>query len=322
MKTRIIITGGSGFIGTNLVQFYLDRGWEVINLDCSPPRNTAHSDCFRQINLLNASELVQAVKLFAPDYLIHLAARTDLNEKHDIQEYAANIQGITNIITACNNCENLKRVIFTSSMLVCRFGYVPKNEYDYAPNTLYGKSKVLTEKEIRQSNIRPEWLIIRPTSIWGPWFDVPYKNFFNVVLNEKFFHPGHRAGTATYGFVGNSVYQIDQLLMSKKEKIQGRIFYIGDSPPYNLSKWADEIAIVASLKKPIIIPYFIVRLAALLGDFLIIVKLPFPLTSFRLMNMTTDNIIDITATEAIAGQSPFALHSAIQETLKWMRDEG
>lgn len=39
MTTRIIITGGSDFIGTNLVQFYLDRGWEVINLDCSPSRN-------------------------------------------------------------------------------------------------------------------------------------------------------------------------------------------------------------------------------------------------------------------------------------------
>lgn len=319
---KIVIAGGSGFIGTNLVQYYLDRGWEVINLDCSPPRNSAHSDCFRQVNLLDASELVQAVKSFAPDYLVHLAARTDLNEKYDIQGYAANIQGIPNIITACNNCENIKRVIFTSSMLVCRFGYAPKNENDYTPNTLYGESKVLTEKAIRQSNIRPEWLIIRPTSIWGPWFDVPYKNFFNVVLNGKFFHPGHRAGTATYGYVGNSAYQIDQLLMAKKENIQGRIFYIGDSPPNNLSEWADEIAAIAGLKKLVTIPYFIVRTVALLGDFLTIVKFPFPLTSFRLMNMTTDNIIDISATEAIVGQSPFSRLAAIQETLKWMRNEG
>ena len=32
-------------------------------------------------------------------------------------------------------------------MLVCKIGYYPKNEYDFAPNTLYGESKVLTAKE-------------------------------------------------------------------------------------------------------------------------------------------------------------------------------
>lgn len=322
MKTKIIITGGSGFIGTNLVQFYLDRDWDVINLDIAPPRNIAHLDYFRQINILNSSELIRIVKLFSPDYFIHLAARTDLNETHDIQEYDVNIQGITNIIAACNNSENIKRVIFTSSMLVCKFGYAPKNEDDYNPNTLYGESKVLTEKKIRQSNINPDWLIVRPTSIWGPWFDVPYKNFFNVILTKRFFHPGNRAGTATYGYVGNSIYQIDKLLMADKEKVQGRVFYIGDSPPTNLSEWASEIAVIAGLKKPITIPYFIVRLAALFGDLLSVVKLPFPLTSFRLMNMTTNNIIDITDTEILVGQPPFSLYAAIQETLKWMRNEG
>ncbi len=40
---RVLITGGAGFIGTNLVQLYLDKGDEVLSLDLEPPRDAAHA---------------------------------------------------------------------------------------------------------------------------------------------------------------------------------------------------------------------------------------------------------------------------------------
>ena len=164
MKNKIIITGGSGFIGTNVVQHYLDKGWEVLSLDRNKPKNPEHAQYFRSIDLLNRTDLIEATKQFSPTYLIHLAARTDLDETNDIKGYAANIQGVQNVIDACDQCSKLKRVIFASSMLVCRFGYIPKDEFDYSPNTLYGESKVLTEKIIRDSDMKHEWTIVRPTT--------------------------------------------------------------------------------------------------------------------------------------------------------------
>ena len=64
--------------------------------------------------------------------------------------------------------------LITSSQLVCRPGYVPKNYEDYAPHTLYGQSKVQTELITRAWKGAPcPWTLIRPTSIWGPWFHIP-----------------------------------------------------------------------------------------------------------------------------------------------------
>ena len=62
---KIIIIGGSRFIGTNLVQYYFGRrSWKVINLDCLPPRNSKHLDYYREIDILNESGLIQAIKSF------------------------------------------------------------------------------------------------------------------------------------------------------------------------------------------------------------------------------------------------------------------
>lgn len=319
MMKRIVITGGSGFIGTNLVQFYLDRNWDVLNLDCCAPRNRKHSDYFRETNILVYESLVDTIRSFNPDFLIHLAARTDLNETLNLSGYDANIEGVRNIIAACNDCKNIKRIIFASSMLVCKFGHAPNNEYDYSPNTLYGESKVLSEKIVREANISAEWLIVRPTSIWGPWFDTPYKNFFDVVLSGLFFHPGTRSGTSTYGFVGNTVYQINQLLLANGPSVQGHVFYLGDCPPSNLSDWANEIVEIAGKRKIKAIPYWFFFAAACVGDVLSSFKISFPLTGFRLRNITTNNILNVSSTQKLAPHPPFSRAEGTRETINWLR---
>jgi nucleoside-diphosphate-sugar epimerase len=130
---------------------------------------------------------------------VHLGARTDLGETEDIQGYDANIQGVKNLIDAINATPSVTRVLFASSMLVCKFGYRPQSDNDYCPDTLYGQSKVKTENIIRQTKLSAEWAIIRPTSIWGPWFAEPYLNFFQMIVAGRFVHPGRKAGNATFG---------------------------------------------------------------------------------------------------------------------------
>lgn len=64
---------------------------------------------------------------------------------------------------------SVKHLIITSTQYVYRPGMdLPKNDADYNPHTKYGESKVINEKDIRTSNIKYSWTIIRPTNIWGP----------------------------------------------------------------------------------------------------------------------------------------------------------
>lgn len=313
---KIIVTGGSGFIGTNVLQNYINKGDTILSIDKVRPKKKEHLDCFAQIDIENYSLLEAAFVDFKPDYIIHLAARTDLDGKN-LEEYSANIKGVENVLKAAAKVQGLKKILITSSMLVCHTGYYPKDQFDYAPTTLYGESKVKTENIVWANKPICDWAILRPTSIWGPWFGVPYRNFFDMVKARRYFHIGHKSCTKTYGYVGNAVYQIDQILMNDTRDENNKVFYIGDEPPIFIEEWANEIAKELGFKVPRM-PMPLLRCAGWFGDFISLFGIHFPMTSFRLKNMTTDNIIDLKNTYAIAPNPPYSRIEGVKMTLEWM----
>lgn len=314
---RILITGASGFIGVNLLANFLEKGYTVKNIDLLKPPINDHFKYWTEVDITDYNSFQTAVLDFEPNYIVHLAARTDLNGK-SIHDYTANTIGVANLMKIVKNLHDLKKVIITSSMLVCHAGYYPKTQLDYSPSTFYGQSKVITEQNVWANEPDCDWAIIRPTSIWGPWFREPYRNFFDMLIAHCYFHIGHMGCTKTYGYIGNAVYQIEQILFSKTIEKGNKVFYVGDEPATNIEEWANEIASKLNyhVKR---MPLFLLRLAAMVGDFLKLLGIRFPMTSFRLKNMTTDNIIDLSNTYAIAPHPPYERIEGIQETLKWMR---
>ena len=317
---KILITGASGFIGTNLLQYYLDKGnVDVLNIDVTRPRNSAHSKYWKKVDICDLKSLEEVILSYAPDFIIHLAARTDILGKN-IQDYPANTIGISNIVEASNNCIGLKKLILASSMLVNSVGYIPKSMLDYCPPNAYGESKVKTEEIIKNANIRCDYVVIRPTSIWGPWFDT-YRNFFELISKGMYSHIGRKRIYKTYGFIGNAVKEIDGLLMADTSNLsfEERIFYIGDYDYYNLNDWADEIASIYG-KKNKCFPFFLIKFAALVGDVLKMFNISFPMTSFRLKNMTTNNKVDLSHTRDYVPNLPFTRDAANLITIEWIKN--
>lgn len=141
-----------------------------------------------------------------------------------------------------------------------------------------------------------------------------------MVLAHRYFHIGHRGCTKTYGYVGNSVYQIKEILLNPTTNRENKVFYIGDNPPYNIEEWANEISHEIN-HRIIRMPLPLLKLTAFCGDMLRKLGIAFPMTSFRLRNMTTDNVMDLSNTSELAPHPPYSRIEGIKNTLVWIRNQ-
>jgi nucleoside-diphosphate-sugar epimerase len=319
---KVLITGGSGFIGTNLVNRFLHRPeTAVLSIDIKPAVHPGHADTYRHIDIRDREELTEAFCSFQPDVVVHLAARTDLDGA-SLDEYRANTAGVENVIDAVSAAGSVKRCIFCSSKLVCKNGYCPRDDQDYCPDTLYGESKVLGEKIVRNSTkLKCEWCLVRPTSIWGPWLGIPYRGFFQAVARKRYFHPGSIDPPKGFGYVGNVIHQIVTLLDAPAEQIVGKTFYLSDYQEYTIRQWADTISMKLHGTRVRAIPTPVVRAAAVCGDLAKAfgMKNP-PLTSFRLRNMWQDTAaIPLDSMKEISGPLPYTMEQGVDETVDWMK---
>ena len=319
---RVLVTGGSGFIGTNLIDSFLTDGWEVLSFDRDNPRDPRHAPLFRMGDIRDGDALEKTVRDFRPSHVVHLAARCDLDGA-SLTDYDANTTGVQNMIDAIRASGSVERAIFASTRYVHRTEVFPKRDDEYSPFTLYGQSKVETERIVRTSGLEIPWLLIRPTSIWGPWFRIPYRMFFDTVRRGLYVHPKGLHISKSYGFVGNVVHQIRQFLTVDAAKVNGRTFYVSDDDNMDVLQFA--LSIQKAFNAPPIrqVPLFVMKTLATAGDVLKRFGMSNPpLTSFRLNNLLTPMHYDMSATRAVAGSAPYSLDAGVANTVDWILQHG
>lgn len=319
---RVFVTGGSGFIGTNLIDSFLSDSWEILSFDQDEVRDSRHRPLLRKGDIRNRDTLLKAVSDFRPTHVVHLAARCDLDGAA-LSDYDANMTGVRNMIDAIRAVGSVQRVVFASTRYVHRTEVFPTREDDYSPFTRYGESKVETERIVRTSGLEAPWVLIRPTSIWGPWFRIPYRGFFDTVRRGFYVHPKGRHISKSYGYVGNVVHQIRRFLDVDSALVNRRTFYVSDDDNMDVLQFAHSIQ--KAFKAPPVreVPLPVLKSIALAGD--VLKKLGMsnpPLTSFRLRNLLTPMHYDLSATTAVAGRAPYSLDDGVRLTCDWILRHG
>ncbi len=121
--TRAVVTGGAGFIGSNLVNRLIDEGTEVLVVDdlssgslsrLAEPRRRGRVH-FHQIDV-RAPELREAFIGFAPEVVFHLAAQIDVRASvaDPVADASVNVLGTINVLLAARD-SGAERVVFASS---------------------------------------------------------------------------------------------------------------------------------------------------------------------------------------------------------------
>ena len=164
---KIIVTGGSGFIGSSIVD-NLSKNHEVKIFDFKKPKNLNNE--FLQGDIKNLEEVVNSIK--DCDVVIHLAATLGVihTEKNPVLTLDTNTGGTKNVLEACR-INKIKKIIFTSSSEV--YGEpvkIPMDENDKPiPITTYGISKFAAEEYIKaySKNYGLEYTMFRLFNVYG-----------------------------------------------------------------------------------------------------------------------------------------------------------
>lgn len=174
---RAFVTGASGFLGANLVRRLIESGAEVHALHRPSSDLWRLQDVRTRITLHRADirspdELRKVLRLVAPEFIFHLAARGVSRSDSDRRElFEANVVGTANLLEA-SNALDYERFIHVGASSEYGSNALPMSESDcLEPVTAYGASKAAATLLCRQF-ARSEGrrlVILRPFSVYGPW---------------------------------------------------------------------------------------------------------------------------------------------------------
>jgi nucleoside-diphosphate-sugar epimerase len=314
------VTGSSGLIGRWTCDTLVKDGHLVLGIDLLPKPNGVENWDSAICDILDRDALRLVFQKFAPTHVVHLAARIDLEGK-TLNDYAANVEGVQNVCDAVASTPSVSRCVYTSSQLVCKVGYIPKHDYDYTPNTVYGESKVKTEETVRGHDCGDTtWCLARPTTVWGPHINAHYRSLFRHIEKGRYFHSGTGPLFKSYSFAGNIAFQYMQLLKADDRNVHEKVFYMADYEPLSLRDYVNRIAKGLNVARPRTYPLWFCKGVAKIGDGLNVVGVNFPFTSFRLRNIRTEYIFDMSRTEAVCGPLPFDFEQGVTDTIEWYRE--
>ena len=158
---KILVTGGSGFIGTNFINFLLNKKFKVYNIDklssVSTPEKfkTNHNKKnykFYKLNLLNEKKLEKLIYSIKPDYIFNFAAESHVDRSIDkpklfIQDNIISSLNLFNIFRKFSK-KNKKSILFhisTDEVFGSNFGKPSKENSPYFPSSPYSSSKASTD---------------------------------------------------------------------------------------------------------------------------------------------------------------------------------
>lgn len=318
---KILITGGSGFIGTNIHE-YLSENFpdiRIVNVDIVKPKIEFKNSVWEKCDILNLSVLERVFEEHKPDGVIHLAAETSCEPHLTMENYKVNIMGSSNVFETASSEQRTKFLIHTSTQFVNQFDFPLTDFYNYNPHTVYGESKIESEKLLTQNEYRFNWVIIRPTNIWGKWHLRYPTEFWKVLHEGKYIHPNKKGIIRSYGYVKNICNQIMHFV-ENIERLDKEIFYVGDEPLL-LYDWVNEFSKELCGRKVNTVNKNLIFLMALFGDILSKLKIRFPITTSRYKSMTTSNPAPMHKTIKEIGFKNIDWKEGVRETAEWLKSD-
>ncbi|MBV6451618.1 MAG: UDP-glucose 4-epimerase [Anaerolineales bacterium] len=259
--SKILVTGGAGFIGSHVAEELVKQGHRVVVLDDLSggfEDNIVKSVEFVQGSI---SDVALVERLFSEnrfEYVFHLAAYAAEGLSHFIKRfnYNNNLIGSVNLINAAVN-HNVKCFVFTSSIAV--YGASPMlpmtEETPAHPEDSYGIAKLAVEQELKtcKEMFDLDYIIFRPHNVFGERQNVgdKYRNvvgiFMNQILQGKPMSVfGNGEQTRAFSYIADVAPVIAESI--NVPDAYNQIFNVGADQHYSVNQLARSVAVAMGVE--------------------------------------------------------------------------
>ncbi len=311
-KSKYLIVGGSGFVGTFLIKELLE--YNISNFDKNPSpfyNNITTIGDVRNKNELVFDPNIKSVVLLAAEH------RDDISPVS--LYYDVNVQGTKNILDAMDK-SGIKSLIFTSSVAIYGLNKLNPDESMIAdPFNHYGKSKWKAEQEIKKwydNDPKGKTVtIIRPTVIFGERNRGNVYNLLNQICSGRFMMIGKGDNKKSMAYVGNIVALIKNVI--EKQELGFHVYNYVDKPDFTMTQLTEVIEEKMDIKlSKIKIPYFVGIIAGYFIDFIsVLIKKKFPVSAVRVKKFCATTQFDSTKVNKFFN-SPYTLEEGLKKTLE------
>ncbi|KGE14141.1 NAD-dependent epimerase/dehydratase family protein [Sphingobacterium deserti] len=313
---KVTIIGGSGFVGTRLIEkLLLENSVDIVNID------KKQSDSYASLTHIGDVSDVAGLKtgLQGTDVVVLLAAEHRDDVSPTSLYYDVNVEGTRHVLEAMevNAC---KHIIFTSSVAV--YGLDKDNPDELLPAdpfNHYGKSKWQAE-EVLQAWFKShsDWTIsiVRPTVIFGEGNRGNVWNLLNQIASGKFMMIGSGTNRKSMAYVGNIVAFIQFLIANKKTGLE--VYNYVDKPDFTTNDLVYHTGNVLNKKIPTRrIPYWLGMLGGYGFDVLAwATRKKLPISSVRVKKFCAVTQFDSSKAMGSGFKPPFTMEEGLRRTLK------
>lgn len=252
---RVLVTGGSGFVGTNLVAELLERGHDVRSFDRAPSALPAHPRLEAVTGDICDRENVAAV-VTGIDTVIHTAAIIDLmgggsvTDEYRQRSFAVNVGGTENLVHAAQSA-GVQRFVYTASNSVVMGGQRIAGGDESLPytdrfNDLYTETKVVAERFVLSQDGVGGMLTcsIRPSGIWGRGDQTMFRRLFESVLaGHVKVLVGSKHARLDNSYVHNLIHGF---ILAGQHLVPGgsapgQAYFVNDDDPVNMFEFARPV---------------------------------------------------------------------------------
>lgn len=320
---KVLVTGGTGFVGGHLVRRLVKKGFDVRAL----VRKSSNIDNLKKLDveivlgdITDKDSVKKAIKGIKK--VFHIGALFRQSGFPDSTFWEINVGGPKNMLEA--SLENgVERFIHCSTVgVLSHISNPPADEtYPYSPGDIYQETKTEGEK-LALKFFREEGLpgaVIRPAMIYGPG-DTRILKLFKFIANRKFIMLGTGKTLAHFVYIDDLVHGFE--LCAEKSSALGEVYIIAGQGPITLN---ELVALIAKeLNVPVPKLHLPVRPFQVLGSLCEAICKPFgvepPIFRRRVDFFTKDRAFDTSKARRDLGYHPKVdMVTGISRTIEWYR---